>query len=285
MSATTVIYIYYGDPQITASTATSAAVFDTDYVGVWHLAESGSGIYNEYRDSSAYKNHGQGGQGTALAVPSQVPGPVGFGQRFNNADGTWNFIDAGEDGTMNIPGNQITLQAWVWHNVTPANRVRGILNHKGYYDGYSLWMQEDPFQCNPSPMLCLVFNLPGQTHVLKTATPWERQAGTTWWPPTTGRRCGCTSTARPTPIPGPRAATFPLRSRTRERGSARGTSRRRCAWSAEWEGELDEVRISRVARSANWIQTEFNNHSAPAPSMAWAPRIPWAPPSRWRRPP
>jgi len=35
-------------------------------------------------------------------------------------------------------------------------------------------------------------------------------------------------------------------------------------WSAEWEGQLDEVRISNVARSACWIETQFNNQISPS---------------------
>ena len=263
LSAGTVIYIYYGDAQITSSTATSAAVWDTDYVGVWHLAESGSGIYNEFRDSSAYRNHGRGGQGTALAVPSQVPGQVGFGQRFDNADGTWNFIDAGEDGTTNISGNQITLQAWVRHNVTPANKVRGILNHKGYYDGYSLWMQEDPFQCNPSPMLCLMFNLPGQTHALKSANA----LGAAGWHHVVATYDGTTMRIYVDGVAdvNTRAKTGNVSPSISNQGTWIGQGDQPAAvpWSAEWEGELDEVRISRIARSANWIRTEFNDHSLP----------------------
>ncbi len=34
-------------------------------------------------------------------------------------------------------------------------------------------------------------------------------------------------------------------------------------WSAEFEGDLDEVRISRVARSAGWIATEYANQNNP----------------------
>jgi hypothetical protein len=30
-----------------------------------------------------------------------------------------------------------------------------------------------------------------------------------------------------------------------------------------WDGKLDEVRVASVARSANWITTEYNNQSAP----------------------
>ncbi len=36
------------------------------------------------------------------------------------------------------------------------------------------------------------------------------------------------------------------------------------AWSGQYVGDLDELRISTVARSANWILTEYRNQSAPA---------------------
>ncbi|MHA2201102.1 MAG: LamG domain-containing protein, partial [Candidatus Thorarchaeota archaeon] len=35
-------------------------------------------------------------------------------------------------------------------------------------------------------------------------------------------------------------------------------------WSAEWEGQIDEVRISDVVRSAGWIQTQFENQFDPS---------------------
>ncbi len=31
-----------------------------------------------------------------------------------------------------------------------------------------------------------------------------------------------------------------------------------------WNGALDEVRVSKTARSPGWIQTEYNNQSSPA---------------------
>ena len=63
-----ILHLYYGNNQITSSTEANGAVFDADYVGVWHLKETGTGSRNEYRDSSRYANHGQGGQG-ALTRP------------------------------------------------------------------------------------------------------------------------------------------------------------------------------------------------------------------------
>src|SRR3989304_1594142 len=38
-------------------------------------------------------------------------------------------------------------------------------------------------------------------------------------------------------------------------------------WSYEWVGQIDEVRISRVARSAGWGLTEDRNHNAPTGSF------------------
>src|SRR3989304_824844 len=38
-------------------------------------------------------------------------------------------------------------------------------------------------------------------------------------------------------------------------------------WSYEGVGQIDEVRISRVARSAGWVLTEYRNHNAPTGSF------------------
>ena len=148
LSAGTAIYMYYGNKQVTSSTETPRAVWDAGYVGVWHLRESGSGNVNEYRDSSRYANHGRGGRGASTATPTRVSsGKIGPGQHFGNADGNYDFVDGGDDGTLRITGNQITLEAWVRHNITigaahgtpPATGTPyGILNAKGYNDGYSL---------------------------------------------------------------------------------------------------------------------------------------------------
>jgi hypothetical protein len=42
-------------------------------------------------------------------------------------------------------------------------------------------------------------------------------------------------------------------------------------WSSEWEGQIDEVRISNVARSTCWIQTEYNNQDIPATYITLGP--------------
>ena len=170
----TVIYMYYGDGSITSPTENLVGVWDSNFLGVWHLEESGNGSVDEYVDSSRYLDHGQGGEGDLPYVPTRVAGRIGYGQDFNDLDGKYNYIDVGDSPIFDITGNAISLEAWVRHDVatpvpTPvAHPVYGILNHKGWYDGYSLWMESDPGQCPSGGSLCVVFNLPGDTHSLRT---------------------------------------------------------------------------------------------------------------------
>src|SRR4030042_1954560 len=84
------IHMYYGNSQITSSTEATGAVFDEDYVGVWHLREIAAGKANENGDSSRYGNAGQGGQGDANALATRAAGKIAFAQHFGNlADETY----------------------------------------------------------------------------------------------------------------------------------------------------------------------------------------------------
>ncbi|MCK4791868.1 MAG: DUF2341 domain-containing protein, partial [Desulfobacteraceae bacterium] len=75
----TVIYMYYGNPCIDSSTENVTGVWNSNYVGVWHLKENGNGSVDEYKDSTQYTNHGQGGEGDSLFVPTQVSGKISYG--------------------------------------------------------------------------------------------------------------------------------------------------------------------------------------------------------------
>ena len=271
----TVIYMYYGNAQIAAETETPASVWDTGYVGVWHLGETASTAVNWYRDSSAFANHGRGGRGAAAAVPTRVGGQIGYGQNFSNGDGTYDFVDAGSDGTLNISGNAITLQAWVRHNIivnathgTPATTSNpyGILAHKGWDDGYSLWLQGDDAQCPGSDTKpCVSVNIPGRSHSLKTTMT----AGPTpnVWHHVVATYGSGTITIY---LDGGLVTTMAKTGNIAPSGAepevyiGHGDLPENVGWSGQFVGDLDEVRVSNVSRSANWILTEYRNQSAPA---------------------
>ncbi|MHA1966063.1 MAG: LamG-like jellyroll fold domain-containing protein, partial [Candidatus Thorarchaeota archaeon] len=70
-SSDTVITMYYGNP-LAPIVYDSGQVWDSGYLGVWHLGESGTGALDEYLDSSQFKHHGQGGEGNSSFVPTQI---------------------------------------------------------------------------------------------------------------------------------------------------------------------------------------------------------------------
>ena len=81
----TVLYLYYGNSTATGQ-QNPAAVWDANFKAVWHLVEVGSTGANAYSDSTSNANNGQGGGGTAGAVPAQAAGQISYGQSFDGAN-------------------------------------------------------------------------------------------------------------------------------------------------------------------------------------------------------
>ncbi|MFW9822755.1 MAG: DUF2341 domain-containing protein, partial [Candidatus Thorarchaeota archaeon] len=250
----TVIRMYYGNSTMEPQ-ENPLGVWDSSYLGIWHLSEDGNGTLNEYLDSSEYSNHGQGGKGDSLHVPTQTSGIIGLAQDFNNIDGKYDFIDCGDDPILDITGNQITLQAWVYNDLAPVDRARGIVNHKGWYDGYSLFIRRN--------MEKIAFNLPGETHQLTSAwdvtmNEWHYVVATydgSWM------RIYIDGAQDPNIMS--KTGNIEPSSAEKDVWVGHADQPQDEAWSGEWDGIIDELRISRVARSADWIQTEYNNQYSP----------------------
>ncbi|MFW9912439.1 MAG: LamG-like jellyroll fold domain-containing protein, partial [Candidatus Thorarchaeota archaeon] len=257
-SSDTAISMYYGNP-LAPIVYDSGPVWDSGYLGVWHLSESGTGALDEYLDSSRYKNHGQGGEGEATFVPTQVSGKIGFGQDFNDLDGNYDLIDCGDSPLWNIDGYQLTLEAWVQHDITPNTHIYGIMNHKGWYDGYSLWINN-----GEGSTLKPVFNVQGETHQLVGAN--DVTGGS--WHHVVATYDGTLMRIYVDGVQDPNVlqkddAILPS---TSEQGFwiGHGDQPKDVGWSGEYEGQIDEVRISDVVRSASWIQTQFQNEDNPS---------------------
>jgi hypothetical protein len=252
------VYLNYGDSTIGAPIETGCAAWDSDHVGVWHLGETGNGTVDEYRDSSLYGNHGQGGEGDPLFVPTRVTGPLGFGygQHFDNSDTKYDLIDCGDDATLDITGNQITLEAWIQHNISaPSAGNHGFLNHKGFENGYRLLF---PNQAAVPP--AMEFQLPGRTHTLQTAN--GISAGT--WHHIAATYDGATMRVYVDGVNDPadqlaKSSNILPSLAEQDFWIGHADQPQEKVWSWEWDGDIDEVRISRVARSADWIATNYDN--------------------------
>ncbi|MHA3962070.1 MAG: LamG-like jellyroll fold domain-containing protein [Candidatus Thorarchaeota archaeon SMTZ1-45] len=257
-SSDTVITMYYGNP-LAPIVYDSGPVWDAGYLGVWHLGESGTGALDEYLDSSQYKNHGQGGEGNSSFIPTRVTGKIGSGQDFNNIDGYYDLIDCGDSPLWDIDGYQITLEAWVQHDITPNTHVYGIMNHKGWYDGYALYVNY-----GGSSTLKPTFSLPGDTHQLRGANDVTGSS----WHHIVATYDGSLMRIYMDGIQDPNvlAKTNAIAPSSFEKAFwiGHGDQPKDRGWSAEWDGQIDEVRISDVVRSAGWIQTQFENQYDPS---------------------
>ena len=257
-SVDTVIAMYYGNP-LAPIVYDSGPVWDSGYLGVWHLSESGTGTLDEYQDSSQYKNDGQGGDGNSSYVPTQVTGKIGSGQDFNNLDGHYDFIDCGDSPLWQIDGYQITLEAWIQHDITPNNHVYGIMNHKGWYDGYALYINY-----GGGSTLKPTFSLPGETHQLVGANDVAGGA----WHHIVATYDGSLMRIYVDGVQDPnvlvKTDTIEPSLYEKDFWIGHGDQPQDKAWSAEWDGQIDEVRVSDVVRSAGWIQTQFANQYAPS---------------------
>ncbi|MHA2407038.1 MAG: DUF2341 domain-containing protein, partial [Candidatus Ranarchaeia archaeon] len=251
----TIISMYFGNP--TASDQENVnEVWGDNYIGVWHLTESGSGVVDEFKDSSKYNNHGQGGEGNFSFIPTRCGGKLGYGQDFNNLDGYYDLIDCGNDSSFNITGYSITLEAWVQHNITPQfGDFYGFMNHKGWYDGYSLWLEQNSLK--------LAFNLPGDTHKLLSAT----DITTNSWHHIVATYNG---TLMRIYIDGVQDTNTLAKSNSIEPSSSEqdfwighGDQPKNKGWSAGWDGQIDEVRISNLSHTSDWIKTEYDNQNNP----------------------
>ncbi|MEO7955855.1 MAG: DUF2341 domain-containing protein [Fibrobacteria bacterium] len=106
---TRAIRMSWGNPA-DISASNGAKVFDTTdgFLGVWHLQESADTVAGRFRDATGFERHGTGFH---LAAAATVPGIIGNTQTFNPADST--YIHLGDVGASRSPDSAYTLSMWV----------------------------------------------------------------------------------------------------------------------------------------------------------------------------
>ena len=234
----TKIYVYYGNSNVTSSTENVDGVWDVNYVGVWHLNESGSGTVGEFVDSSGTTNHGQGQGG----VPTQdLNGQISNAQDF---DGTLNYIKIPYDVTL-APAN-FTISMWRKADVVEQSATFKSAAGDGYNSGYALYGDGTNinFRWGTGSASDNAGLLSGtQTVWTYTTATYD---GSTMDFYLDG---GATSGQDTTPVFGYSGTT------DAQIGIANGLE--------EFDGLIDEVRISNTPRNACSIGADYNNQKWP----------------------
>jgi hypothetical protein len=232
-TADTVIYMYYGNPEIVSSMENPNGVWDSNYIMVQHLNENPTESAPQFIDSTFYNNNGTGyGMTSADLVSGKIDGALELDE-FND------YIEVPHSQSLNIT-DYITLESWV---KTPSNGFWDIIISKGNWnDSYGYYVFTDNviwytlndtdintgenFGNNTWAHLVFTYNGSYVNIYLNGSLVYSV--------PRTGP---INTTDKPLYIGRTEVADY-------------------------YNGTIDEVRISNVARSAAWITTEFNNQNS-----------------------
>jgi len=244
----TQIYMYYGNPGITSPTQNKTAVWDSNYMEVWHLAESAG-----YATDST--SHNYVGSITNDPNVTRQAAKIGGGYHFGGSS----YIVT-NDGQLTVPNAPLTMEAWFYLDSVPQTWTGIVTKNR------------DVQPCTGNQPPCDWAGVAtGATGEIAYYWDWHTQgnqdtgpvlSAATWYHAVlvfdggirTAYRNGVRDTIVTAPNPSPgvyTSLTMPTRINQDMLGSNIGT------------GIIDEVRISTVARTPGWILTSFDNMNNP----------------------
>jgi len=260
VASDTTIRMLYGNPCVAFSPENAAGVWEPGYEAVLHLQEAGIGSDDEYRDSSGNNHSGTGGGLAGSGDPAQTPdrvgnGKFGFAQDFDDADQDHIRLDAVDD----FDWTAVTVQAWI--NVDDGGDDRLFGKSWGTATNDNVWQlgkDADIKVRHRTNSSAQTFNggnnfTPGDwTHFVYT---WDAADGGAVRIYQNG------VLAIETSMPGTDLFNDP---RPPILGNALTLNR-------GFDGQMQEARLSMVARSSCWIETEYNNQDSPDTFVAVGP--------------
>ncbi|MGE5831462.1 MAG: DUF2341 domain-containing protein [Methanomicrobiales archaeon] len=260
-SVNTDIYLYYGNSSV-GSQQNATQVWSNGYAGVWHLGELvtdnavASGVH---KDSTSYGNNGN------QYNNSRVTGKIGDAQNFEG-DVRDEFIEIPNSAsTENLQEGDYSLEAWFNSDVTPPgtldsdwNAYYGIVIKPGWHIGlrFDRWAKFDSDHYLTGGTEVWVGGVSG-----KSSSRWYHVVSV----------LNRTGGSHRIYVDGVEEdyATFTAGTAANEfnqvpwRLGIASTNNRGGNWEWPANGKIDEVRLSGIARSAQWIATEYANQNRP----------------------
>ena len=244
-TADTTIYMWYGNSSITSSQSNATGVWSNGYAAVYHL---GNGTTLSATDSTGINN------GT-ITGPVATQGQIGGAQ---TVAGSW--ISLGSSSSMK-PASALTLEGWV--RQTTANNGYGKVFALDYHTNgswtspYLSYALSSSPGGTPTPGLHITVN--GNVYFLSA----QQSLPFSTWTHLAGTFDGSTMRLflNGAQDPNTLAASGSVDYGASQEVTVGIDSVHEFSTTDNWYGDLDELRISSVARSADWIATEYNNQS------------------------
>lgn len=233
-SGTTTFYAFYDDSSVSTYQGNYQSTWDANYLGVWHLPDTAAAP--DAHDSTSNANNGT----ASSTAPVGTSGCI--------LDGCGTFVSASNEyftlGTAINP-SAITLSAWVNATSFPNSLNTPVTRNSGGLSYATLLVNSSGVQ-NPYVYAGAQLNCLG-SHTLSPGTWYLLSLN---YDSTNGLISyingvqDCTTGASGTLATSPTGTT------------AIGTDTSNAG--RNWNGEIDEVRVSNVSRSADWKIAQYN---------------------------
>jgi len=241
----TQFFIYYGDSGITTS-QDSTSTWDDNYVLVMHMNGPETGTES---DATQYGNDGtinEDASPTAVGIDT-VLAQIGYGRDFERDDGE--FLQVADDATLDITG-EITMSFWFSREGQQPDFISKGINLS--YEATSRGTMRTRFNKNGSNTLTTptasAITTPDWVYIVYVQT----SSGMSIYQ----NGVEVSSNTNTTAFTANNDPLYISRS-----GDA-------------VDGIMDEVRISDISRSQDWIITEYNNQLTPSTFIAELPDVP-----------
>jgi hypothetical protein len=254
----TVLYVYYGNSSITASTQNKTGVWDSDYKGVWHLKESAGGS-GAIKDSTSNANNGTTTGTLGYEQTGQIGSAVKFNQdgdqASNNSGATKTEAVSFGDSPFDITST-ITVSGWIKQNSWNCSVTVSTPTERGFMKGdgsTDVWGFDRYDRC------AVRFYLFNSSSDYKGAAYWWTDSTWTYF---VGTYDGSYVRLY---VNGAQQASDTQTGSIKTNNSNLVLGNKDSAAAAQtWRGWFDEFRVSNSARSAGWIHTEFHNQGSPS---------------------
>lgn len=240
------IYMYYGNKGVTSQENVSG-VWDSSYVSVWHLDES----TGQHQDSKGTNNS------TSVTLTEQGTniGKVGHADRF---DGTDDIVNITESSSLRLT-TQGTIEVWMKPASTTQDGYAGLFNKAS--GGSAATLSYGLYWRDPSNVIRGYINNGTTENVIAMTklsdTNWHHLAFT-WTGSNLNIYDNGVSAATPVSqtVNAQSQASHPVKIGGDSFGTDSGTD-------DFFNGIIDEVRVSNVGRSVDWLKTTYNTVNSP----------------------
>jgi RHS repeat-associated protein len=243
-STDTVIYAFYGNAGISSSQQNPAAVWDSNFKGVWHVP---NGTQLSLVDSTANQNNGT--NNGALAAAGEIDG----GMLSNGS--TYATIGTPSD-LANLAQGNATFSAWI----SPGSGGHGVILGKEDVNeessGWAIW-EDWQHYIDFEGIFGNYQYVYATSNQSVSDNSWSYVTVTVAGSPTQGG----TATIYINGVANGTASVDPVQSND---DSAQPLYLGNVSWNWPFTGTMDEFRISNTIRSADWIAAEFNNQNSPS---------------------